>query len=58
MHDAPIIYDDTKLQLLRQHAVDLLGRDVVFTCDKCDRKNRCEYVYDEYNVDGGCLEDK
>lgn len=57
MSDDPVIYADEKLKLLRAHAVDVIGRDVAFTCDKCVRKSRCEYVYDEYNVNDACLAD-
>lgn len=26
-----------------------------FTCDDCDVKERCQFVFDLYNTDGDCL---
>jgi hypothetical protein len=32
------------------------GRGVAhFTCDACDYRHGCKYVYDAYNTDGLCL---
>ena len=28
------------------------------TCDKCPDRDKCEFAYDPYNIDGDCLCEK
>ena len=29
-----------------------------FTCDNCEDRFNCKYVFDAYNIDGDCLANK
>jgi hypothetical protein len=53
---------DAQLVDLRRSATDagiVEGYPVSsFTCDGCVRAPRCQFVYDPYNQDGDCLDDK
>lgn len=37
---------------------DTTFRKYIFTCNKCQRQDICDYAWDEYNKDGDCLWEK
>lgn len=50
----------TQLAALRKRVVDKCGLDAVmeFTCDTCCVRFSCPSVFDPYNSDEDCLEEK
>lgn len=32
--------------------------EVNYTCDKCDVKDTCEFVFDSYNTNGDCIAER
>ena len=51
--------DMDELEKLRKQCVEYLRKHRIryryITCDFCSLKNKCEYAYDPYNIDGDCL---
>jgi hypothetical protein len=54
---------DAELAKMRDDVIQHLNRihhyeDINFTCDECDQRHVCPFVYDPYNTDGDCLAEK
>jgi len=50
---------DEQLEKIKKRAIKFFKKRYKytpdFTCDDCDARSRCQYVYDFYNTDGDCL---
>jgi hypothetical protein len=50
-------HDEKEMADTRANSAAIFDIDK-FTCDDCQAKRTCPYVFDPYNTDGDCLADK
>ena len=48
---------EAELISLRRHTIKQynMSKKTEFACDDCDVRHRCRFVYNIYNINGGCL---
>jgi hypothetical protein len=50
-------HDEKEMADTRANSAAIFDIDK-FTCDDCQAKRTCPYVFDPYNTDGDCLAEK